>query len=277
MKKIGTSLLLIAAAWTVVFTGCDNSGEDYFDEQLVLQGFMVVDQPLSVRLIHTVKTGLYFDNSAVGVTGADVRIWTGEREFVLREDSALTGVYSLPADSHLVTTGTSYRIRVESGSSVLTAQTDSAAAALHIDSTNLQVWRDPVAMDSFVLGEFECYLQWNFDPRNEGYTIIVENIEPDWEDRPLRDENQQMSDLPLIIWPQRYETYLLMPPIALNFEGRHRVLVLSCDLPAYNYFFTNYPGDPQSNPQSNVSGGLGVFCAVGIDTAYFYVQKPADD
>jgi hypothetical protein len=263
--------LLIGAFLAV--TGCDLNNESDYHEQIVLEGSLYIEHPLSVRFTRTVPIDRYYDNSQAGLSGADVRIWADGREFVLREDSLHPGTYALPADSHLVTPGTTYEIRAQLGEQVITGRTDSAAAPLHIDSTNLPSWRDSVSMDSIEYGDSEFYLHWNADPRNEGYVLIIENLEPDWfEDYRQVSGNNGMPSSNVWLWQQRNLGELRLPWIVLTSTGRYRLRVLSCDRPAFDYLMTSYLGYALNPPQSNVQGALGVFCAVGADTAYFYLK-----
>jgi len=271
LQRILPFLLLTGGILAV--TGCDLNNESDYREQIVLEGSLYIEHPLSVRLTHTVSIYQYYDNSQAGVSGADVRIWADGREFVLLEDTLRPGTYCLPADSYLVTPGTAYEIRAQIGELVITGRTDSAAAPLHIDSTNLPSWRDSVSMDSIEYGDTEFYLHWNPDPRNEGYVIIIENLEPDWfEDDRQVSGNNGMPSTNVWLWQQRNLQDLRLPWIVLTSTGRYRIRVLSCDRPAFEYLTTSYLGYALNYPQSNVEGALGVFCAVGVDTAYFYLK-----
>jgi len=270
------TLLAVAAAW--LFTGCDKSEEEDFVQQFVLEGYLMVGQPMSVHLSHTVPLGQLYDPAQVAVSGADVRIWAGGHEFALPEDTARHGTYSLPADSHIVTTGEDYRIRVDVQGAVLTAATHNAAGSVAIDSCNLPVWRDSTNMDTLEYGDTEFFLHWNLDSRSDGYWIITENLEPDWfEEWREVSGNNGSTGYSFWYWTERGIDEFKVPWIILSYTGRHRVRVVSCDEACYNYAFTSFPGDPENQPQSNVQGGLGVFCAIDVDTAYFYLADNIED
>jgi hypothetical protein len=266
-------ILLLLTGGIFALAGCDLNNESDYREQIVLEGTLYLEHPLSVRLTHTVSIYQYYDNSQAGASNADVRVWADGREFLLREDTLHPGTYCLPADSYLVTPGTAYEIRAQVGDLVITGRTDSAAAPLHIDSTNLSSWRDSVHMDSIEYGGTEFFLHWNPDPRNEGYVLIIENLEPDWfeDDRQVSGNNGMPSNN-VWLWQQRNMGELPLPWIVLTCTGRYRIRVLSCDRPAFDYLMTSLLGNPKNYPQSNVEGALGVFCAVGADTAYFYLK-----
>lgn len=266
-------ILLFLTGGILTLAGCDLQNDSEYREQLVLEGTLYVECPLSVRLTRTVPIDHYYDNSQVGASGADVRIRADGREFLLREDTLHPGTYDLPADSHLVTPGTAYEIRAQIGEQIITGRTDSAAAPLHLDSTNLPLWRDSVHMDSIEYGDTEFYMRWNADPRNDGYVIIIENLEPDWhEEYRELSGNNGMPPNNVWLWQQRNLQEIRVPWIVLTCTGRYRIRVLSCDRPAFDYLMTSYLGYALNYPQSNVEGALGVFCAVGADTAYFYLK-----
>jgi hypothetical protein len=266
-------IVLLSALAALFVGGCDGQNESDYHEQFVLEGSLYVGHPLSVRLSRTVRIDRYYDNSQVGVSGADVRIGADGREFVLPEDALHPGTYSLPADSHLVTPGMAYEIRARLGDSVIMARTDSAAAALHIDSTNLSVWRDSTRMDSIEYGDTEFWMHWNLDPRNEGYVVLIENLEPDWfEDSRQVSGNNGSPTSRIWIWAQRNMSDFQVPWLVLTCTGRYRLRVFSCDRPGYDYWATTLLGSAGNRPESNVEGALGVFCALGADTAYFYLK-----
>jgi hypothetical protein len=266
-------IFLLLSGGILAISGCDLHNDSEFREQVVLEGILYVEQPLSVRLSRTVPIDRYYDNSQAGVSGADVRIFANGHEFLLPEDTLHPGTYSLPADSHLVTPGTTYEIRARLGDLEITGRTDSAAAPLHVDSTNLPSWRDSVNMDSIEYGDTEFYMRWNPDSLNDGYVVIIENLETDWfEDYREVSGNNGMPSNNVWLWQQRNLGDLRLPWIVLTCAGRHRIRVLSCDRPAFEYLMTSYLGYAMNPPQSNVQGALGVFCAVGADTAYFYLK-----
>jgi hypothetical protein len=270
-----TAVLFLPVLAGLLFIGCENRNESDYREQFVLEGGLYVEHPLSVRITRTVPIDRYYDPSQVNVSGADVHIWANGREFVLPEDTLHPGTYSLPADSHLVTPGTAYEIRAQIGDSVITARTGSAAAPLHIDSTNLEHWRDSTNMDSVEYGDknFLFYLHWNMDPLDDGYVILIENLEPDWfADYRSVSGNNGSPVSNVWIWAQRDMGELELGWIVLTCTGRYRIRVFSCDRPGYDHWATTWLGQPSNRPQSNVEGALGVFCAQGVDTAYFYLK-----
>jgi len=275
MKYIGHMLWLLLA--TVLLTGCDSNNEDLFVEEMVVQGYLYVGHPLSIDVSHTVPIDQFYDPAAVMVSGADVRITVDGHEFQLIEQLPDNpGTYALPGDSHIVTTGKRYDLRLGKGGTVITGATI-AAAELHVDSTNLEN-TDSIDPDTVEYGDTEFYMHWNNDPVNFGYFIIIENLEPDWfdEDREIGVDNggavTNVSAMPL-----RDTDEFKIPWVFLGFAGTHRVRVFSCEQALWDYATTTQLGVAENYPVSNLSAGRGVFCAVGVDTVYFELVDLIED
>lgn len=284
MKKYLLVLMtLIAGAF--LYTGCDLKNDSEFEEQLVLEGTLYVNNPLSVRITKTVPIFQYYDNSQLGVSGAEVHIWADGREFILPEDTSRPGTYALPADSHVVTTGVRYEFRADVNGTIITAVSDAAPAPLVIDTMNIAQWSDPANMDTIEFGEkigddvWLMYAHWNGDERNSGYSFIIENLEPDWfeEYRELSGNANGGFSTNLMMWSLRNLTDLQFPWIMFTCTGRHRIRVFSCNETAYNYMATSFPADPKYQPDSNVEGALGLFAAVGADTIYVYLKDDVEN
>lgn len=281
-QKTFIILLSLAALWLTA--GCDNSGTTERIEEPVLQGYLYVNQPMSVRLIHTVPMDIAYYGNEVGIMGATVKIFeingADTTTFELAEDTTrLPGTYSV-ADT--VRSECHYAIRVETGERVITAETRKAAPPIRLDScrigtAHMTAFRDTTRWDTLRYNRpeqpYEIY--WADDLDRYGKAILIENIEGDWfaDERELSGQNGPMSS-PIFIWTMLNNNSFEVPWIALNFEGRHRVRVLSCDEAAYKYFQTTFPAYADLQPESNVRGALGIFCAIDADTAYFYLDDP---
>ncbi len=275
MKKIIYTLWFLFIALALV--GCDRNEDDLFVEEIVVDGFLYVNHPLSINLTHTVPIKQYYDPDAVRVSGADVRITVDNHEFHLIEQlPAKPGTYSLPADSHIVTTGKRYDLWLAKNGTVITATTV-AAAALQIDSTNLEN-TGPTNPDTIEYGDTEFYFHWNEDPANFGYFIIMENIEPDWfnVDREVSGDNGP-NETNLSAIPLRDTDEFTVPWIFYGYTGTHRIRVLSCGQALWDYVNTTLLGEAENYPVTNLSQGRGVFCAAGADTVYFELVDVIED
>jgi len=263
-------LIHVAGAIIAValFAGCDKSGKDVFTEELVLQGSMFVGHPLGVRVTHTIPIEQAYDPRAVGVSGASVNITADGHSFTLRElpaDTGGAGYYALPADSHVVTPGVSYAIRVEALGHVLTAQTV-AAGPVHL------VGQRP---DSALFGAGSLTYQWTPDSLSAGYDAIFEMTDADWNAtyHILASRNgDNGGPNERIVRVSRFVNSATIPWDDFDRWGDYRMRLLSCDQAAWNYFWTYRPGEINTQPISNVQGGIGVFSAGGADTAYFYLK-----
>jgi hypothetical protein len=181
------------------------------------------------------------------------------------------GYYSLPADSHVVTPGLHYDIRVEKGGYLLTAETR-AAGYFH----NLTQNHDTIMYGGERDGDYLTF-RWTPDSLAFGYFMLVECLNPHWmDDSTLVSGNNgaRMMDanFSFLQIPWR-EDSAQVPWIFLANRGLHRVCMFSCDKAYADYANTLLLGNADNNPVSNVHGGLGLFSVGDIDTAYFDLEK----
>jgi hypothetical protein len=269
MKNRYTILLIAALAFGLV--GCDHSGDDPYTEQAVLQGALYVGYPPSIRLVHTVPIDQPYDSRDVGISGATVVLGSRDQWWLMVEqppDSNGAGYYSLPADTLVVQPNTPYWIEAAGDGFRLEAQTVS------VGSTRFTYQ----SKDTVEYGETELILSWSPDTLSYGYAFSFDNLEPDWADRAVSGNNGQDVWSPVSVWgTYRGDTTMVVAWVALQWTGRHRVRIFSCDRAYWDYIMTYGPGQVENYPRSNVTGGLGVFCAVGVDTAYFVLTDSISD
>jgi hypothetical protein len=270
MKQPWYSAIVACIGLSLMVLGCENSGKDPYVEEVVLQGSMYVGHPLAVRITHTIPIQQAYDSREVGVSGASVQITANGRLFNLIEqpsDTGGAGYFSLPADSHVVTPGVQYAIQVNALGRVLTAQMI-AAGPIHITGQN----HDSVTYKT-VNGEFS--FTWTPDSLCAGYDAIIEMTDADWnaDYRLLTGRNgDRGGGNERIARIGRDEDSLRIPWDGFDRWGDYRVRILSSDVAAWNYLWAYRPGEANIQLVSNVQGGLGLFCAGGADTAYFYVK-----
>ncbi|MBU0507545.1 DUF4249 domain-containing protein [bacterium] len=279
--------LTFAALWLTA--GCDNSGKEELISELVLQGYLYVNKPMSVRLIRTAPINQFYDEAGVGISGAAVTIWEisgpDSTAFTLTEDTtALSGTYVVadPEADDTVRSGRHYAIRVETNGRTITAETQVAAPPIRLDSCRiagrlLADFRNPDVMDTLWYNDpdhpYEVY--WTGHPDRYGTTIFIENIESDWyADWRELSGHTAYTYSSIFIWTMLTNNSFEVPWITVGFEGRHRVRVISSDEPCFEYYQTVFPGYAEMSPETNVRGALGVFCAIDVDTAYFYLNDP---
>ena len=268
--------LMVAAC--VAMVGCDPSNKDTYVPQVVLQGQMYVGQAPEIRLIHTIPTGDYFDPESVGISGADVVLTADANSYHLVErtgDPRGTGYYGLQApDTHTVTPGMEYSLRVVTGGDTITAATR-AAGAVHITRPADGTDTVRVMFDAF----FEFAIRWDHDSLARGHWLIYENINPHHaDDSTFLCANNAGPDKRVGVYASYWSVPPQMdstnsPPVLFNRDGLHRVRVIACDNALWYWSNTFAPGMVRQDPTTNVHGALGLFCAGGVDTTYFYILK----
>ena len=281
--------------------GCDNSDQDVYVKEVALEGTLYINQPLSIRLSYTVPIEQHYDPAEQAVHGADVRITAGDSStgfttYILPEDTTRPGWYTVADPSVLATTGTHYSIVVQTlDGHNLTAETVGAAPlrirgvlyqGIHDDSLHVDtcLFRDSVNVDTLESsGTFFYVVGYNTDPvHNAGYNLIIENLDieqgfvSDWKTREVSTQSME-GGLPIAAQMERSDDFIQIMNVSLPYWGRIRVRAYSCDEAWWNYVYTTRLGTADNYPQSNVTGGYGVFSAIGADTAYFYLVDRISD
>ena len=273
MKSTLSILTALAALFFMI--SCDDEAPSPYTEQIVVDGFLYVGSPLQVKLAHTVPFDQAYYPDSVRVTGAEVRVVVEGDTFALTEEnSGIPGTYSAPADSHLVQSGKTYYLMImNSGYPDLTA-TCVAAPDLHLiggyrvtrDNSDIIVETNP---DTIEYGGDYLRLDWNEDPTVFAYALLIENLETEkyGEDCDIGDDNGPGSYVSL--WTYRFGYSLEIGEVGYCYTGRYQIRVFSCDFDSWNYFNTTVPQDFENRPVTNLSSGMGIFCAVGCDTFSF--------
>ncbi len=283
------AVLLMAAIAILGISGCDDSGTSNFEESYVLQGFMPLGQRIAVRLTKTIDIDQYYDDAAVGVSGATATIWeslNGDTTvYSLSEDSnQLPGTYVAGAPEDTVKSGYDYAIRIEINGHVITAVTKQAPPPFHLDSCTIGSLRvehptDSTHPASVVYGGDYFELFYQQPAWGAGVTMIIENLEPDWysNDDLMVSGNNGPDQTNVWAWSLREGTTFQVPWIILGFQGLHRVRAMTSDTAAYDYFLSAVPGSPENDPPTNVTGALGLFSVFDADTVYFCLTDPEAD
>lgn len=258
----------------VLLAGCAGSGDEPYRDEIVVQGFMVSGERLALRLTRTVPMGEYYDTTAIGVAGATVTITSGTDTFALVEQPNTgrgAGFYAVADSAAIAIPGRSYALRAEVEGRVIRAEM-TATGAVQFTSAG---------PDTVEYGDMERFftVRWSRDSLAAGYVILIENLEPDWfEDYRKVSGNNGPDMVNWNVWiAYPHEDSVRVGWVFLGYTGRHRVRVISCNRDAWNYFWTYLPANVDYNPISNVSGGLGLFAAGGVDTTYFYLKDEIND
>ena len=292
------AMLGLASLSIVGISGCDNSGTSNFEESYVLQGSMNLGQRIGVRLTRTIDIDQYYDEAAVGVSGATVTVWEsvgGDTTVynLIEEMTQLPGTYVASEVDDTVKSGYDYSIRIEADGKVITAATRYAPPPFRIDSCRIveerpppqpaviypvENFRDSLNPVSLIFGQ---YFELWYHPvvATQTMAFIVENLEPDWfsnDDLAVSGENGDFGTN-FWVWTVQQGDSFKIPPILLSYQGKHRVRAAACDSAAYEYYQVAMPGNPTVDPPTNVQGALGLFAVFAVDTAYFCLTDPEAD
>lgn len=257
-------------------SSCDSEPEENFVEKIVVQGEMYTGLPMQIDLARSIYWNHFYDPEAQHLTGAEVRITVddGTTYELTEAQSGIPGTYKAAEEAPLVTQGSKYDLYIESEGRIVTATT-TAVAEFAFDYVSLPR-NDPDFPDTLMFGvdSLGLHVEWTDNPVNFGYAFLFESLEPDWyEDYREASDDLGAAESPLSAWVVQDREDLLIPWIALLIKGNYRFRMFSCDAALWNYFGTVSVNSADNEPVSNVEGGLGVFCAVGADTAYFYLDS----
>ena len=268
-------LITFGLGLLAMLAGCAGSGDDPYRDEIVVQGFMASGQPLALRLTRTQPMGTFYDTTAIGVSGALVKIASGTDTFTLAEQPNTgqgAGYYAVTDTTIKAVPGRAYALRAEVEGRVVTAEMTATGPVEFTVSRPDTVEYGGVDSAMFTV-------HWLHDSLAAGYLVLIENIEPDWFEDYHKVSGNNGPDMvnwnAWIAYPQ--EDSVRLGWVFLGYTGRHRVRVFSCNRDAWNYFWTYLPANVDYNPVSNVSGGLGLFAAGGVDTTYFYLKDEISD
>lgn len=278
MKYI--SYILLTMFSTILFSACDDEAPSVYEEKIVVDGFMWIGQRMEIRLTHTVPTTDPYYADSVKVTGANVFVTVDGVSHALTEaNSGEPGSYAAADSVQVVTTGKRYDLLVALDGDTLRAYS-TAVAPIELTETVLVDVNGVItdsAPDTLEYGGDELRLSWTTDPENFGYAILTESLEEGkfGEECDFGDDNGPGTYLS--IWSTRFINSQDIPWLNFCYTGPTQFRVFSCDSMWWNYVSTILIGDFRNDPVSNISGGLGVFCAVDCDTFQIMVTDTLED
>ncbi len=134
MKK---HIIFFLVLFIAVLNGCDGAITSQYQEQMVVEGFIYPGGGIDSVILHysTPFTNLYSD-SAYAITGADVRVSEGGKEYILLP-AAAKGRYYLPSSALIIEGGKTYTLTVRIKNHFVTAATTvpKPIQFINIDST----------------------------------------------------------------------------------------------------------------------------------------------
>jgi len=284
---IAASSLLVALA----STGCEDLPPNDYVPQYIVQGYLVVDQPIAgikVMRSQSVTDTFHLANSAV--TDADVRIIVDGQALKLdyRPDSSGTGEYFFADSSLKVQPNLLYSIEVRTtDGTLLTGQTltPERISWIRAPKSTLQYPLDTLNLPS----PDSLSLAWTRSGNRSEYLISVRcldtldygrYLEPSTGELNRRIERSfEGSDAPdykdVSRWGFILNTETPTVWVAFKWFGRHEVTVWAADDNFVKWFkLTHWSGNPQYDPLlGNIHGGLGVFASAATASAETFILK----
>jgi len=270
MKKY---LLLCVALLSVliVMNGCNsNPASSTFTSQLVVSGYLLTNQPIdNIQIMQTQPLDQPYLLSSAAVSGASVTITVDTTVLHLVEYATQKGVYHY-AGQHIVTSGKTYQLRVESQGRIATAKTTVPDMIHYVQNrTNINL----NGTDTVTYLGNEALLAWtpwarglyvaSFSSIDSSHAIIAKNFNNN-DNTPSRVSTVAFNN----------ESSAKVPWTVFNYYGLYSLNVYAADAAFYNYALTkNQNAQSLIEPLYNVSGGLGVFGSASEASVTVYVKQ----
>lgn len=168
-------LLLAIIAIAVLSSSCEDPIPTDYTEELVIEGFAVVDEPLAnIRVMRTLPIGDTFSFAKAGLSDAAVRVYANDVEIAMvYVPDTLGGTYRARDTSYRVLPNTTYLIRVDALGKTLEATTTTPVQLEWIRrGPRLVQFPHP---DSLLFpGGDSLVISWKPVPKTEFYIIGLE-------------------------------------------------------------------------------------------------------
>lgn len=280
MKRNITIFLMLA----LFGTGCSENGvEPGYNEQVVVSAYLYTGQPIdSVKLSRTFGIHDQYTSKDAAVSGAKVTISTEDQMYALKEYANKKGAYYLPDTSVKVLAGETYQLEVKAGDHELYAET-TAPEPVRISELNADTLE-------FLDEQKRFILQWRNNSDPAGYLISTRAIpepEPPYIDRLGDFKADGIVDFQLAQFdgdtlkafnPQSsygmagLETSAELPWFMFSWYGEYQVNLYAMNKELMDVL-TGGQGNTLEPLKSNISGGLGIFTAVSMDTVRVFVRR----
>ena len=235
----------------------------------VIEAFLLPGQPPAVSITRIIPYAAdEGDTVAIPISGLIVTLKVRGLEYVLPEDSAGSGKYSLEAGRTLIRPGDTVGFHTDYKGTVLAASTVVPTAPENLKMSTDILYYTSGNPSSWISGG-QIDLTWD-NPKSEFYYITIQNLETN--PVPLNDMAVNMPKFGSS--PPSTGNQFRIGMRNITYYGTHRIIFYHVNH-EFAELFDN-PGMTSvalTQPPTNISNGLGVFTAMYADTLYFEVKK----
>jgi hypothetical protein len=260
-----TNFFIILLSCSIVFSiSCYDSlnSPDQFDQKIVIQGYIYSgSKNIDVQVRKTISIDEKYSPEKSAVSGANVNLTVDGKTFNLIERTSNKGTYFIQ-DSLIIQSGKTYILNVNTTEpkGTITAQTI-VPDTFHI--INVNVSRDTINFENEDV--IKVTLEWTESENSEGYKIAVFKATDD--------------TASLTLWLSKgfiiNDKYKITVPIFSEkgrFSPKYILKVCAIDKNIFDFALSFRGEGESSEPTYNVSGGLGVFGSLAVDSVEVYVK-----
>lgn len=284
--NIRTLALIPLAA--LLFFGCEDMPPTTYVPQYVLEGYLIVDDPINnISVTLTQPTTESFNYAGSAIKDAQVDLITGDRKLhlVYRPDSSV-GTYWYPDSSVVVQPNTRYRIEVRTtDGALITGETVTPGRITWTQEPKDTIYYPP---SDTVRPPDSLSLAWTAVPGNEEYLVSIRVLDtvgygkyltpPTQEknvriDRPFEDQAPDYRDVTR--WGYLQGTRTPITWAAFKWYGLHEVSLYAPDQNFLDWFkLTQFGQNVQYDSRlGSVQGGVGVFASASVARKRVFVIK----
>jgi hypothetical protein len=265
--------LFFALLPVLMMNGCkSDSVSSTFTSQLVVSAYLLANQPIdSVQIMQTQPLDQTYLFPSAAVSGASVTITVDTTVLHLTEYASHKGLYHY-VGQHIVTSGKTYQLRVESQGRIVTAQT-TVPDVIHYVQNGTNINLNGTDTITYLIPNGEAFLAWT--PWAKGiYVASFCSIDSSHAIIARRNNNNDNTPSRISMVAFDKETSAKVPWTEFNYYGLYSLNVYAADAAFYNYALTSEQ-DQQSliEPLYNVSGGLGVFGSASKASVTVFVKQ----
>lgn len=299
-----------AASWMILyflvasghlFAGCDLYGQDEFEEDYVVESYLIALQPLpEIKISKSIPFNKSYRFEENSVSGAAVRLHRyneeGQKEYSYLYQMQSPGIYSPdPADStDRIKPRKTYRLEI--------AFPDEPSRHIHATTTvpdtfsvrqvvrDRAIYQDEKQLEFTISRNRSDGRQLYFIYATESMNPVEENMTPFWK-QAVDDPEEARRIRTTIVNEENFDVNedgtltLRMPWIGIAFYGENIISTFSLDDNTYDFFRsqpvqagggpgTLSPGEIQ-NIIYNIDGAIGLFGSMSVLESRVYVERPS--